>query len=310
MKIRNPVLTEAVALARSSIGNGGPSKNEERHQCSGGEKPKVRYDQNDQRPPSVVNVVSVVRPVLENDAYHGVAGDVVNTIVPHTEADPVAILLQVLTYAGNIIGRYPYYQIEADRHHANLFSVLVGESAKGRKGRSGGRARSVFKTADPNWIENRMKSGLSSGEGLINEVRDERKEWNKKEQCEEVVDPGIADKRLIVTEAELAKHLIEIAEQDDDGAPKTGRRYYYLALSYGYILPDMGDSPEGKKSRDAAYKRVTDVLGVLRKQWRLGWDMVLDLTRNVEQWETYESARDARAQLRRQYTEDRWLGQR
>jgi hypothetical protein len=71
----------------------------------------------------------------------------------------------------------------------------------------------------------------------------------------------------------------------------------------------MSDSPGGKKSREGAYKRVTDVLGVLRKQWRLGWDMVLDLTRNVEQWETYESARDARAQLRRQYTEDRWLGQ-
>ena len=28
-----------------------------------------------------------------------------------------------------------------------------------------------------------------------------------------------------------------------DGQPKTGRRFYYLALSYGYIQPDM--SPEG-----------------------------------------------------------------
>jgi hypothetical protein len=158
-------------------------------------------------PDLVVNVVNVVRPLLENDAYHGLAGDVVKTIGPHTEADPVAILLQVLTYAGNIIGRCPYYQIEADQHRANLFSVLVGESAKGRKGTSGGRARSVFMTTDPDWIESRMKGGLSSGEGLISEVRDERKEWNKKDKCEEVADPGVHDKRLMVTEAEFANAL-------------------------------------------------------------------------------------------------------
>ena len=60
MKILNPVLAEAVALARGRMGNGGPSENEERHQCGGSETPKVRDDQNDQRPPSVVNVVSVV----------------------------------------------------------------------------------------------------------------------------------------------------------------------------------------------------------------------------------------------------------
>src|SRR5262245_57468965 len=40
---------------------------------------------------------------------------------------------------------------------------------------------------------------------------------------------------------ELGEHLLEIAERDDGGAPKTGRRYYYLALSHGYIEPDMSD---------------------------------------------------------------------
>jgi Protein of unknown function (DUF3987) len=52
-----------------------------------------------------------------------------------------------------------------------------------------------------------MKGGLSSGEGLVSEVRDERKEWNKKEDREETVDPGVADKRLMVTEAEFAGAL-------------------------------------------------------------------------------------------------------
>ena len=93
------------------------------------------------------------------------------------------------------------------------------------------------------------------------------------------------------------------------GEPKTGRRYYYLALSHGYIQPDMSDTDEGRKSRDAAYDRVTAVLGVLRKQGRLDWDMVLDLTRELTEWQTFASPRDARAHLRRIYDEDRWAGQ-
>src|SRR5262249_27469062 len=51
------------------------------------------------------------------------------------------------------------------------------------------------------------KGGLSSGEGLINEVRDERREWNRKEGREEIVDPGIADKRLMIVEPEFASAL-------------------------------------------------------------------------------------------------------
>ena len=112
-----------------------------------------------------------------------------------------------------------------------------------------------------------------------------------------------------LSRGELAERLLEIAERDDDGQPKTGRRYYYLALSHGYIKPDMSDTLEAKRSRDGAYDRVTAVLGVLRKAGSIGWDMVLDLTRELDEWQTYASPREARADLRRSYTEDRWLGQ-
>ena len=40
-------------------------------------------------------------------AYHGLAGEVVSTIAPQTEADPVALLLQLLVYSGNAISRGP-----------------------------------------------------------------------------------------------------------------------------------------------------------------------------------------------------------
>ena len=109
--------------------------------------------------------------------------------------------------------------------------------------------------------------------------------------------------------AELAEHLLEVAREGDDGQPKTARRFYYVALSYGYISPDMSDSEAGKKSRDAAYKHVTEVLGTLRQQGRLSWQAVLDEGRDLTEWQTYTSPRDARASLRQRYDEDRWLGQ-
>jgi hypothetical protein len=143
-------------------------------------------------------------PTMGDDAYQGLAGDVVREIEPFTEADPVAILIQFLTCAGNIIGNRAYHQVEGTRHHANLFSVLVGESSKARKGTSWDRISGIVRLADDRWYGERTKGGLSSGEGFINEVRDEYKKWNAKEDLWETIDPGVSDKRLMVSEPEFA----------------------------------------------------------------------------------------------------------
>jgi hypothetical protein len=146
-------------------------------------------------------------PTLSKKAFHGLAGDIVNTIEPHTESDPVAILVQTLVNFGNLIGRAPYYAVESTQHHANLFVVLVGASSKARKGTSAGRVRAVFEHVDATWAKTRIKGGLSSGEGLINEVRDPLEKWNAKEQVLEIVDAGVEDKRLLVMEPEFANTL-------------------------------------------------------------------------------------------------------
>ncbi|HKF07204.1 MAG TPA: DUF3987 domain-containing protein [Xanthobacteraceae bacterium] len=146
-------------------------------------------------------------PKMGEDAYYGLAGDVVRAIEPHTESDPVAILIQVLTCAGNIIGNCPHYQVEGSRHRSNLFSVLVGDTSKARKGTSWDRISEIVRLADERWHSERTKGGLSSGEGLINEVRDENKKWNAKEGAWETIDPGVSDKRLMVIEPEFASVL-------------------------------------------------------------------------------------------------------
>jgi hypothetical protein len=151
-------------------------------------------------------------PTIDAAAYSGLVGEIVQTLLPHTEADPVALLIQTLTTAGNIIGRLPQYRVEADQHRTNLFAVLVGDSAKGRKGISFGRVRSVVQTADETWASDRIVSGLSSGEGFIHQVRDPVQKYNPKDGSTEIVDPGITDKRLMIVESEFAS-AISVAER-------------------------------------------------------------------------------------------------
>jgi hypothetical protein len=144
-------------------------------------------------------------PVMGRDAYFGLVGEVVRAIEPHTEADPIAILIQYLAFFGNAAGRGPHFRIEGDRHFTVLNAVLVGQTAKSRKGTSAGRVREIFKVADEEWESQRIKSGLSSGEGLINELRDPVEKEG--EDGPELVDAGVDDKRLMILEAEFAGPL-------------------------------------------------------------------------------------------------------
>lgn len=47
------------------------------------------------------------RPELDEGALYGLPGEVVQTIAPHTEGDPAALLLSYLTMLGNAAGPQP-----------------------------------------------------------------------------------------------------------------------------------------------------------------------------------------------------------
>lgn len=153
-------------------------------------------------------------PTCRPAAFHGLAGDLVAELDPHTEADPLGVLAQFLAAFGNALGRGPGFTVGRTRHYTNLYVVAVGQTSKGRKGTSVADATYTVRAADPPW-EKRVTSGLSSAEGLIHEVRDERREKRiaKKNETdladadgwiEETVDFGVQDKRLLVIEPEFA----------------------------------------------------------------------------------------------------------
>ena len=155
--------------------------------------------------------VSAPWPELAEEAYYGLAGKIVRTIEPHTESDPVALLVQLLVMFGNAIGRTPYFPVEADRHYPNIFVCLVGPTSRGRKGTSAGHPRRLLTEIDPAWGA-RVKGGLSSGEGVIWQVRDPIIQKGKNGE-EKTVDEGVADKRLCVLETEFARGLAKTGQE-------------------------------------------------------------------------------------------------
>jgi hypothetical protein len=153
-------------------------------------------------------------PTLHTNALHGLAGVLTLAIDPYTEADPVAVLLNILTAFGNIVGPHAHFRVEHTKHALRLFAVLVGLTAKGRKGTSWSTPQHVFAAIDDGWAKDRVTSGLSSGEGLVYAVRDER--WEKQPVRQKgrvvdyqrvLVDEGVADKRLLLVEEELSQAL-------------------------------------------------------------------------------------------------------
>jgi hypothetical protein len=148
-------------------------------------------------------------PIAEA-ALHGPAGEFVRLVEPHTEADPVALLIQLLVCFGAAAGRHAHLRIEASRHYPNEFCVLVGTSGKARKGSSWDHVEALLATADPQLTASRLVSGLSSGEGLIAEVRD---------PLDETDTTAPADKRLLVLEPEFAQVMKVLAREGNTLSP-------------------------------------------------------------------------------------------
>jgi hypothetical protein len=164
---------------------------------------------------------------MAEEAFYGLAGNIVRAIAPHTEADRVALLINTLAYFGSAVDRTVHGVAEADRHGTNLFAVMVGETAKARKGSSRGHLQELFGRVDPVWTAEGVMGGLSSGEGLIWAVRDpiEKSQPVKVkgrltgEYETIIVDSGVDDKRLLVFEPEFASVLKVMAREGNTLSP-------------------------------------------------------------------------------------------
>ena len=111
---------------------------------------------------------------LREQALYGLAGHVVRTLAPHTEAHPAAILLQFLAAFGNAAGPSPHCLVGPTRHRLNLFVVLVGESSKARKGTSWNQIERLFSEVDQPWVNTRITTARLGATGLVHALRDQQ----------------------------------------------------------------------------------------------------------------------------------------
>ena len=102
-------------------------------------------------------------PTLDPAALHGIAGQVVETLGPHTEADPAALLLTFLAAVGNILGSGPHAIADAASHPARLNVVLVGQTSRARKGTAWAQIRNLLAQVDPSWTTGCVLPGIASG---------------------------------------------------------------------------------------------------------------------------------------------------
>lgn len=150
---------------------------------------------------------------LASAAKHGLLGKFVKLVLPNSEADESGLLIGAAVAIGNLFGRNCFFTIEADAHHCNENILFVGNSSVGRKGTAQGWINRLLDPIDPVWTKNR-KSGMSSGEGLIQAVRDPMVESisdNSNEspfpRLPRIIDPGVSDKRVYVLESEFGSVL-------------------------------------------------------------------------------------------------------
>ncbi len=169
-------------------------------------------------------------PAIEAGAFYGPLGEAARMIEPLTEADTAAVLVHLLVAFGSAAGRGPRLVMGSIRQTANLFAVIVGKSSKARKGTAWANAREIICPVDEAWAKDRIKSGLSSGEGVIHAVRDPVfkkepiREGSKKtgkivdyQEVEE--DAGESDKRLLVVEPEFARSLKAAGRRENTLSP-------------------------------------------------------------------------------------------
>lgn len=136
-------------------------------------------------------------PSLGEDAYYGLAGEMVNAVIAQTEASASAMLLQILALFGSAAGQSSFVLSGNAKQPARLYVVVVGETSKARKGTSLEVASAFFKHAVPLWYSTVERRNYLSGEAM---VADFNGEFEKKDESDGQDPPFKGERLLIQTE--------------------------------------------------------------------------------------------------------------
>ena len=140
--------------------------------------------------------------------FHGLAGRIVAAADPFTEAGRVPVLASFLSGYSAMAGRLAHFVVGATRHYPLIWTLLVGGTSLGMKGTSWATARVFLRAADPVFLATNVLPGVSSGEGLIDRIRDET--TNAKG---EITRAGVPDKRLLLALGEFRRAMAQMKRE-------------------------------------------------------------------------------------------------
>lgn len=143
-------------------------------------------------------------PKCDEKALYGVLGEIARETTKESEANPFAVMANLIVMLGSIIGRKAYIKMDVDKHYPIFFILHVGKASKGKKGLATSITKTLYQKLEEEitFLPKRISGGLSTGEGLVNLIHDgiKNNDPKKKEEWEE---PPIEDKRLWIVESEF-----------------------------------------------------------------------------------------------------------
>jgi len=126
----------------------------------------------------------------------GLLRDTVLTILPYSQASAENILYTCMTIFGNIVGYRPYNGIGNSNLRANLFTLVVGETALAGKTQGLDLVMGLFTEIDPEYARKCYQDGIVTGAALLQLMDDGG-----------IGDIAQHDRRLLSWEDEWQKNL-------------------------------------------------------------------------------------------------------
>jgi hypothetical protein len=157
------------------------------------------------------------------DAPFGVLGEFTELTSKYSEAHPMAVLATALTMVGNMMSPYMGYSVGKTWHPPLMYTLIVGPTSEGAKGQSESRCEELMEMIDGGWVD-KITSGLSSGEGLIEAIADAQPtgEYStiQSKKVAHTYNKGVADKRMMIFEPELGR-LIKVLQRQGNTTMET-----------------------------------------------------------------------------------------
>ncbi|MBU0656322.1 MAG: replication-relaxation family protein [Gammaproteobacteria bacterium] len=188
----------------------------------------INLSEADKRGPLEVEEVPAEFPIPDEGCFYGVAGRFARDACMQSEADPIGVLIHLLTWVGTYFGSKAVLRLGDVEAPPRLFSVTTSTSGGGK-----GTAAAPVRKLMLEYVNVQLrKLGLppalyrdgpmSSGEGLAWAVRDPA---DTEDEDGNPIDKGVTDKRLMILEEEFAA-VLQAARREGNTVSAAIRRFW------------------------------------------------------------------------------------